>query len=147
MTRCSGVSVPNNQSPGIGPTWNSYGSASRDHLGPLSLLDFSQAVAEAPSPFGEGEGGRTGVFVPQRPPPHLTGTCFEYHDSGKCSRRECTFSHRCYRPNCNAEHAFFLCNRSDSRAPRASAPSSTKSHAPTQLESGSATKPALTGSK
>jgi hypothetical protein len=54
-----------------------------------------------------------------RAPRHPPGTCFEFHDGGKCNKKECSFSHTCYKPNCNGNHPVFQCRNGGFKAQNA----------------------------
>ena len=41
---------------------------------------------------------------------HPFGTCFKYHDTGKCSKgASCLFTHTCYNEGCGGKHPIFRC--------------------------------------
>ena len=43
---------------------------------------------------------------------HPPGFCYTYHNSGRCGRLNCRFSHKCYNPGCNEAHSVFTCPQS-----------------------------------
>ena len=43
---------------------------------------------------------------------HPKGHCFDYHDTGRCSRAKCSFAHKCYSPGCTAIHPVIMCPKS-----------------------------------
>jgi hypothetical protein len=42
---------------------------------------------------------------------HPPGSCFQFHDTGKCTRRVCPFTHTCYREGCNLRHTISQCRQ------------------------------------
>ena len=47
-------------------------------------------------------------------PRHPSGACYIYHNTGRCGRVRCNFSHLCYNTGCGQEHPVFRCTKSPS---------------------------------
>ena len=45
---------------------------------------------------------------------HPLGSCFDYHDYGKCTKPQCSYVHACYSQGCDEAHPIFTCSKYDS---------------------------------
>lgn len=44
---------------------------------------------------------------------HPPGACYTFHNSGRCGRANCRFSHLCYVSGCGQEHAVYSCPKNN----------------------------------
>ena len=66
---------------------------------------------------------------------HPSGACYTFHNSGRCGRSNCKFSHLCYNTGCGEQHSVYKCPKG---APGQSQPSpypGPKSNNPTTTNS------------
>jgi hypothetical protein len=84
---------------------------------PKQFQPFRQAGrAKGPMPFRQGQAAGYRPFRGPTPR-HPQGSCFEFHDVGRCSKRACPFSHACYKAGCTGNHPVFHCKLGANRAP------------------------------
>ena len=66
------------------------------------------------------QGGPSKLSFPFRPNLHHPhGSCYAFHNSGKCDRPDCKFSHICWTQGCGQPHSVFQCPRFQSPTPQA----------------------------
>ena len=53
-------------------------------------------------------------------PRHPSGACYNFHNTGRCGRVRCNFSHLCYNTGCGQEHPVFKCSNTPSSSARPS---------------------------